>query len=401
MKNTMFKVIASLACAVVLAACGGGVKTDPVAPLPPQPVFTKTDVATGTGDKSVAVGDLVALHYTAYLYDETKSDKKGAQFLTTRTTADTAPSVFTVGVGTLIAGVDQGLIGMKVGGKRNLLIPSSMAFGPVDKVDATGKVVVPANTAVVYDVEVFTITTLQPLTLFSKLDTTVGTGTEAAANNLVTVNYTGYIYDDSKADKKGTQFETGTSFTFLLGVNSRIGGWELGIPQMKTGGKRTLYIPSGLAYAQWGRKDSAGNYVVPTNTAVVYDIELTAVNTSPPTSTVQPDYKKIDDQVGVGAAAVTGNTVLVQYSGYLYNDSVTDKKGLRFDTSRVTGTPFSVTLGAGKVIKGWEDGLVGMQAGGRRTLIIPASLAYGSNAQTNIPANSALVFEIEVISITQ
>jgi FKBP-type peptidyl-prolyl cis-trans isomerase len=399
MKNTMFKVIASLACAVVLAACGGGAKTDTTTPLPPQPTFTKSDVQAGTGDKTVAVGDLVAVHFTGYLYDETKADKKGAQFATTRITANTAPSIFTVGVGNLIAGLDQGIVGMKVGGVRNLLVPSSMAWGPYDHADVTGKVLVPANTAVVYDVEVFTITTL-PLALFSKLDTTVGSGTEAAANNLVTVNYTGYIYDASKADKKGAQFDTGTSFTFLLGVNSRIGGWEQGIPGMKIGGKRTLYIPSGLAYAQWGRKDSAGNYVVPQNTAVVYDIELTAVNTTPPTSTVQPDFKKVDDQLGTGAAAVTGNTLLVQYTGYLYNDSVTDKKGLRFDTSRITGTPFSVKLGEGKVIKGWEDGLLGMQAGGRRTLYIPANLAYGSNAQTNIPANSALIFEVEVISIT-
>lgn len=400
MKNTMFKVIASLACAAVLAACGGGADNNATTPIPPQPVFTKNEIAAGSGDKVVAVGDLVTVHYTGFVYDETKADKKGTQFETTRPTDDIRPIAFTVGVGSRIAGLDQGVVGMKVGGKRSLWIPANMAFGQFEKLDAAGKVIVPANTAVVYDVEVFAISTL-PLALFSKVDTTVGTGTDAAAGNLVTVNYTGYLYDETKAGKKGAQFETGSSLSFLLGVGSRIDGWEQGIPAMKVGGKRTLYIPSGLAYSQWGRKDSAGNYIVQPNTPVVYDIELTAVNAKPPASTVQPEFKTIDDQVGTGNAAVTGNTLLVQYSGYLYNDSVTDKKGLRFDTSRTGGTPFSVKLGEGKVIKGWEQGLVGMKAGGRRTLIIPASLGYGSEAQTNIPANSALIFEVEAISITQ
>jgi len=405
MKNTMFKAIASLACAVVLAACGGGPKTD-TTPIPPQPEFKSipSEEVVGTGTKVVATGDIVTVHTTGYLYDvNNKTDGKGAQFETSRSSDPNAPFppvAFTIGVGQRIAGLDQGILGMKVGGRRTLTIPSNMAWGPNDNKDpVTGVVKVPANTAVVYEVEVFTITT-PPLTLFSKVDTQTGTGTEAAANNLVTVNYTGYLFDATKDNKKGAQFETGTSFAFLLGVNSRIAGWEQGIPGMKVGGKRTLYIPSGLAFAQFGVKDLAGNYVVPPQTPVVYDIELTAVNTAPPASTVQPAFAKVDVVTGTGAAAAKGNTLLVQYSGYLYNDSVTDKKGARFDTNRTSGIPLSVKLGDNKVIQGWEQGLLGMQAGGRRTLIIPADLGYGSQAQTNIPANSALIFDVEVISIT-
>lgn len=401
MKNTMFKAIASLACAAVLVACGGAANTTTTTPPPPQPVFTATDTALGSGGKAVATGDIVTVQYTGYLYDESKPSKHADTAFETTSTG--APIAFTVGVGSRITGIDQGVIGMKVGGKRTLLIPANMAWGPSGRADASGNVLVPPNTAVVYEIEVFAIST-PPLSLFSKVDTVTGTGTVAAASNLVSIKYTGYLYDETKADKKGAQFDAspnGVPFSFLLGVNSRIGGWEMGIPGMQIGGKRTLFIPSGLAYAQWGLKDSAGNYLVQPNTPVVYDVELTAVNTSPPASTVQPDYQKIDVQVGtVGNAAVTGNTVLVQYSGYLYNDSVTDKRGLRFDTSRTTGTPISVKLGDGKVIKGWEDGLLGMKAGGRRTLIIPASMGYGSTAQTNIPANSALIFDVEVVSVT-
>jgi FKBP-type peptidyl-prolyl cis-trans isomerase FkpA len=90
----------------------------------------------------------------------------------------------------------------------------------------------------------------------------------------------------------------------------------------------------------------------------------------------------------------------VQYTGYLFNESVTDKKGLRFDTSRISGTPYSVKLGENKVIAGWEQGLLGMKAGGKRTLIIPASLAYGASGQGSIPANAPLIFDIEVTAVT-
>lgn len=406
MKNTMFKAIASLACAVVLVACGGSTNNETTTPIPPQPEFKiLPGEVVGTGTKVVAKGDIVTIHTTGYLYDEKAAEGKGAQFETSRTSAtdpkvNLPPVAVTIGVGNRIAGLDQGIIGMKVGGKRTISIPSNMAWGPNDNKDpVTGVVKVPANTAVVYDVEVFTITT-PPLTLFSKVDTQNGTGTEAAANNLVTVNYTGYLYDETKADKKGAQFQTASSFVFLLGVNSRIAGWEQGIPGMKIGGKRTLYVPSGLAFAQYGLKDSAGNYVVGPHVPVVYDIELTAVNTAPPASTVQPAFAAPDVVLGTGPAAAAGNTLAVHYSGYLYNDSVSDKRGARFDTSRTSGVPLTVKLGANSVIKGWEQGLPGMQAGGQRTLIIPASLGYGATAQTNIPANSALIFDVEVMSIT-
>jgi peptidylprolyl isomerase len=397
MKNSMFKAIASLACAVVLTACGGGPKNnDSTTPLPPQPTYTKAAEQVGTGTESVANGDLVTYYAAGYLYDETRADKKGTPFVTPRAGA---PLVVTVGVGSVIAGVDQGLVGMKVGGKRTWLIPANMAFGPTGFTDASGKVQVPANTAVVYELEVVSFTTL---TLVPKIDTVIGTGTVAASKNLVSITYTGYLRDESKVDKKGAQFETSSSpFSFLLDVNSRIQGWDLGILGMKVGGKRTLLIPSSMAWGKDGRKDNAGVVIVPPNTDVVYDIELTAVNASPPAQTAQPAYQAIDEVIGAGPlAAATGHTLAVQYTGYLFNESVTDKKGLRFDTSRISGTPFSVKLGENKVIAGWEQGLLGMKAGGKRTLIIPASLAYGASGQGSIPANAPLIFDIEVTAVT-
>jgi len=97
---------------------------------------------------------------------------------------------------------------------------------------------------------------------------------------------------------------------------------------------------------------------------------------------------------GTGATANVGNTLTVQYTGMLTNGSV-------FDTSRQPGrTPFQLTLGAGSVIAGWEAGLVGMQVGGRRLLVIPPELAYGDTARTGIPAGSTLVFDVELVGVS-
>jgi FKBP-type peptidyl-prolyl cis-trans isomerase len=102
---------------------------------------------------------------------------------------------------------------------------------------------------------------------------------------------------------------------------------------------------------------------------------------------------KIDDlKVGDGAEAKKGDTVSVHYTGTL-------KDGTKFDSSLDRGQPFSFTLGAGMVIKGWDEGVAGMKVGGKRKLIIPAELAYGNQAKGKIPANSELTFEVELLKV--
>ncbi|MDO8474501.1 MAG: FKBP-type peptidyl-prolyl cis-trans isomerase [bacterium] len=106
-----------------------------------------------------------------------------------------------------------------------------------------------------------------------------------------------------------------------------------------------------------------------------------------------PTELQIEDiVVGTGAQAQTGNTVSVHYTGTLLN-------GTKFDSSLDRGTPFSFTLGQNSVIAGWEQGVLGMKIGGKRKLIIPPSLAYGPRATGPIPANSTLVFEVELLNV--
>jgi FKBP-type peptidyl-prolyl cis-trans isomerase FkpA len=107
-----------------------------------------------------------------------------------------------------------------------------------------------------------------------------------------------------------------------------------------------------------------------------------------------------DNLMGTGATAVAGNTLTVNYTGWLYDATAAQNRGKQFDTS--TGrAPFSFKLGAGQVIAGWDQGMVGMKVGGKRTLIIPSALGYGSSSVGGglIPPNSALVFDVELLAV--
>jgi FKBP-type peptidyl-prolyl cis-trans isomerase FkpA len=102
-----------------------------------------------------------------------------------------------------------------------------------------------------------------------------------------------------------------------------------------------------------------------------------------------------DTVVGTGAEATPGRSVTVHYTGWLYEN---DEQGAKFDSSKDRGEPFMFPLGAGMVIKGWDEGVQGMKEGGQRTLIIPASLGYGARGAGGvIPPNATLKFDVELL----
>jgi FKBP-type peptidyl-prolyl cis-trans isomerase len=109
---------------------------------------------------------------------------------------------------------------------------------------------------------------------------------------------------------------------------------------------------------------------------------------------------KNDIKLGEGAEANAGNEVSVHYTGWLYNEAAPEHKGSKFDSSRDRGDPFEFPLGAGHVIKGWDQGVEGMKVGGQRTLIIPSNLGYGTRGAGGvIPPNATLVFDVELLDI--
>jgi len=109
---------------------------------------------------------------------------------------------------------------------------------------------------------------------------------------------------------------------------------------------------------------------------------------------------KSDVVVGDGEEAAAGKNVSVHYTGWLYVESAPEHKGEKFDSSRDRGQPFGFPLGAGRVIKGWDQGVAGMKEGGRRILTIPPDLGYGTRgAGRSIPANATLLFDVELLEV--
>jgi FKBP-type peptidyl-prolyl cis-trans isomerase FkpA len=107
-----------------------------------------------------------------------------------------------------------------------------------------------------------------------------------------------------------------------------------------------------------------------------------------------------DVKLGHGKEATSGATVRVNYTGWLYRPLARNGKGRQFDSSIGAGRePLEFPLGGGRVIKGWDQGVAGMKVGGKRTLIIPSELAYGPRSMGMIPANSALIFDVELLDV--
>ena len=127
---------------------------------------------------------------------------------------------------------------------------------------------------------------------------------------------------------------------------------------------------------------------------------LSACGGSPGAPTVNVPFSATDLYEGSGATASSGQTVTVAYTGWLYEEGAADNKGTVFDQASAS-SPFSFVLGAGQVIAGWDQGLVGMHVGGRRRLVIPPALAYGTQGAGDglIPPNATLIFEVELLGV--
>jgi FKBP-type peptidyl-prolyl cis-trans isomerase FkpA len=112
------------------------------------------------------------------------------------------------------------------------------------------------------------------------------------------------------------------------------------------------------------------------------------------------ELEKIDRNVGSGKEAMPGISVDVHYTGWLYDPSKPEGHGTKFDSSVDRGEPFTFFLGGGQVIRGWDEGVVGMKEGGKRTLIIPSSMGYGSRGAGGvIPPYATLVFDVELLRV--
>jgi peptidylprolyl isomerase len=223
------------------------------------------DFQTGEGP-SPQEGEVVSVDFTGWLTDGTKIGSS----------VDTGtPVVFAVGTGQMIPGWDEGMMTMKVGGKRQMVVPPELAFADQGAGD-----LIPPNATLILEVELLSISPGSPaaptevdeadyVTTDSGLkyyDLEVGDGPNPKNGQQVTVQYTGWLTDGTKFD---SSIDRGQPFTFALGTGQIIPGWDEGIASMKIGGKRQLVIPPDLAYGEAG---SGG--VIPPNATLIFEVEL-------------------------------------------------------------------------------------------------------------------------------
>jgi len=227
------------------------------------------------------------------------------------------------------------------------------------------------------------------------IDSKVGTGDYPKEGDRVIVHYTGTLEDGTKFD---SSVDRNTPFEFPIGIGRVIKGWDEGVISMKIGGKRKLIIPSELGYGERG----AGS-AIPPNSTLIFDVELldikeTFVDTdfSLPGKEIKTEsgLLMIEHKSGSGEKPIKGDKISVHYTGLL-------QTGEKFDSSHDRGQPITFNVGLGQVIKGWDEALLDMTIGSKRTLVIPPNLGYGSRGAGNglIPGDATLIFEVELIDI--
>ncbi len=135
-----------------------------------------------------------------------------------------------------------------------------------------------------------------------------------------------------------------------------------------------------------------GYLIFSSNTVKSDEMKKSQTTSSQGTVPNQTQLKVEDSVIGTGKQVKKGDTVVIHYKGTLTDGST-------FDSSYTRGTPFETQIGVGQVIQGWDEGVVGMKVGGKRKLTIPPELGYGSRAVGPIPANSTLIFEVELIDV--
>lgn len=237
-----------------------------------------------------------------------------------------------------------------------------------------------------------------------------GKGSIPANGSTVVVNYTGKLLNgtvfDSSVDREPIEF--------AIGTGQVIKGWDEGIALLKEGSSATFVIPSDLAYGEVG----AGQGIIPPFATLIFDVELLskaeidAKKKAETESRIKSEEEQINAYIAAknlkvvttasglryaitlpasGAKPNVGNKVSVHYTGTLLN-------GNKFDSSVDRGSPFEFDLGKGRVIKGWDEGIALLNKGSKAIFIIPSALAYGERAMgADIPANSPLVFEVELV----
>jgi peptidylprolyl isomerase len=255
----MRKLLSVAPAALLVLALVGCSKQEEKAQAPQElvPGLTFADSVIGQGAE-VQADDFVLVHYTGWLYVD--GQKSGDPFDSSVERGE--PIAFPLGKGFVIQGWDKGLPGMKVGGKRSLIIAPDLAYGPQGRPP-----VIPANSTLIFDVEMVDLPKVEVEIL------TEGTGPAAAVGDNISVDYTGWLWENGA---KGEQFDSssnaGRPYAFTLGARMVIPGWDMGLEGLKVGTKARLIIPPVLAY---GKRGSGPK--IPPDATLCFEVELVEI----------------------------------------------------------------------------------------------------------------------------
>lgn len=416
------RVVALLAALLLLAAaCGGGdtatdaqATDDSTSPAPsPIPAsddvldvtqkppvdesylgdveeLTVTDLVEGAGAEA-EVGSIILVQYVGVLAED------GSQFDSSWDSQ--SPLTINLGVGQVIPGWDEGLVGMQVGGRRLLQIPSDLGYGSVSPGPG-----IPADADLVFIVDLLDVRPPPPPTptplpappvpedalgAFDELgirDVVVGTGREIQPGDIVAVQYVG-VDALTGEEFDSTWSRGGEPFLVIAGAAGVIEGWQQGLIGAQVGTERILQIPSDQAY---GEGD------------LVFLIEVESVTEAPLAHTLSFDDPVPGDVVvttlveGSGDGAVEGDVV----SGYVVVLRHSDGQIIQSTYQNDTVTPLFVSPEG--LLPGLNDGMIGIRVGETRQVVVPAEVAFpdGVPQDAGVSAGDALVFVVEVVDIS-
>ncbi|XP_041811395.1 peptidyl-prolyl cis-trans isomerase FKBP9 [Chelmon rostratus] len=336
---------------------------------PEDGVQINTYHTPSTCSRKVEVSDYVRYHYNGTLLDGTLFDSSHTRMRTYDTY---------VGIGWLIAGMDQGLLGMCVGERRIVTMPPSLGYG--ENGDGSD---IPGQASLVFDVVL--------LDLHNPRDGITVTNQqvpESCVRKTVSGDFVRYHYNGSLLD--GTFFDSSYSrnrtYDTYVGRGYVIAGMDEGLIGVCVGEKRTITIPPHLAYGEEGTGST-----IPGSAVLVFDVHIIDFHNPSDSTEVTVIYRpeECDRQTKKG-----------DFIKYHYNATLMD--GTSIDSTYNYGKTYNIVLGANQVVPGMEDGLLEMCVGERRHLVIPPHLGYGERGVTDeVPGSAVLVFDIELIDMEE
>lgn len=329
------------------------------------------DTVEGSG-RAAQAKDIVTIEYTGTFTD-------GKEFDSSKTRA---PIVFELGAGRVIKGWDEGIVGMKAGGERDLVIPSDLGYG-----DEGRPPVIPPKSTLKFHLKLLRIDREGDKQELEQKVTSAGTGSAASEGDVIDIHYSGTFLNGVKFD---SSYDRKKPMLVITGHERLIKGFIEGLKGIKTGEKRHLVIPPSLGYGGMDRGP------IPANSTLVFDIEAVKITPKSEVSKqIEADRKKLkieQQAAGEGPEIQNGDIVQVHFTATLSDGTV-------LGSSRESGQPFPYQVGTGQFARGFDVALVGMKVGGKSKVTIPFELAYGEKGTPDgkIPPKATVIFDIEVV----